>query len=221
MIKFKRLGIVATLLYMLTFSFYGVYSYYESSLISTELKSSTLFVKYKKSTDIQKSNINTNRKTRYITCMNNATIKDKRICGAVFLFEPNYIKSPNLWGIILVFILIPAFSWLVLLGSTSLFRWILNGSETNKTSISQTKDNLSFTNHYLGIFAFGWLYSLIIDSLILSNSLTIYSISGALGGGIAFIFLGWVFTLWKGIKVGWIAVFILAFFIFIGSTSQL
>lgn len=220
MSKLQRLGIVTTLLYMLTLSLYGAYSYYESSPISSELKPSTLFLKYKKSTDTQKSNINNNRKNKYLTCMNDVSIEDKRICGAVYLFEPNYIKNPNFGGITLIFIIIPALFWLFLLSSIFVVKWILNGSETRNTTTSQIKANLSFRNHYLGILAFGWIYSLIVDNLILRNSLTVYSILEALGGGIVLLFLGWVFTLWKGPKIGWIAVFIFALFMFMGATPQ-
>ena len=88
----------------------------------------------------------------------------------------------------------------------------------NKLNIN--KKTPSQLAHYIGILAFGWLYSFVLNVLILGAPFTIYAISNALGGGVAFLLVGWLFTAWKGKKIGWVMVLIFAFFMFMGATPQ-
>lgn len=216
--KLKRLGIVITVLYTFITLTLGVYSYYQASKFVSGPMETSLFVDYKKTTDQQKLKQNEERKQKYIKCMSSTLIESKGICGAIFVFEPNYIKTPNFVGVVLFLLVIPAIFWVTLISSIFLFKWIKNGTNINNNLI-KSEVSCSHRNHYLGMLVFGWIFSSVIFNLNINSSLNIYSVLESLGAGTAYLLLGWIFTVWKGPRVGWMVVFIFAFLAYMGSKS--
>lgn len=96
-------------------------------------------------------------------------------------------------------------------------------NNNQSTAIDNKKPSRKY--HYLGMLAFGSLYSIFLRVVIEGEVFTahermaesVYWISNGLGGGSVFLLLGFLITSWKGINAGWFAVFIWAFFSYMGS----
>ena len=123
----QRLGILITTLYVIAVSGYGLYDYQEARSIIPELRATTFFVDYERITEEQRKHIIERRNQRYKSCLNDDSAEDKVFCTAIFLFEPNFAKRPNVIGIIFLTFIIPVLFWAISWASISVVRWIVNG----------------------------------------------------------------------------------------------
>lgn len=88
----------------------------------------------------------------------------------------------------------------------------------NKNPSMPTNSNKSSRlYHYLGMLAFGVAYSTFLNAVIVGRPFTSYEVARGFGGGLFFLFIGFLLTAWKGPNVGWVAVIICAFFSYMGT----